>query len=108
MILFAVVVVIVLTVVLLVVNPLTLFIFGLLQILAHLLGHHTVGLGLVFLGLKPVLPLLKVCRFFLGQRTGLDALLNALLLIDLMLMFFSWASHDQINAWFEWRQTPIL
>jgi hypothetical protein len=77
---------VVLAVVLLAVDALALHVLGMLDAGLFLGRHLAVGGGLVLHVLHPLLALLHAGGLLLGQRAGLHALVDALLLVGLALV----------------------
>lgn len=72
---------IVLAIMLLPIDALTLHFLRMVHARFFLPGHRAVGLGALFDIFHMGLALLQACRFALGQRAGLRALVDALLLV---------------------------
>jgi len=82
----AIVIEVMLPIVFLAIDMPTLHVLGLLQALAFLRCHSAIALGFVFHVLNMLLSLVKAIGFPSSERSGLDSLINALLLILLPLI----------------------
>jgi hypothetical protein len=77
---------VVLTVVLLAIDPLALLILRVLDTTGLFARYSAIGHGLVFHVLHVRLPLVQPCGFLLRQRAGLNAPVDTSILIDLTLV----------------------